>query len=327
MNSNFLSVNISADDVIAQNEQEKEKVFVKKQQTSFDKKNYLQARLNDNEKSKTLVIRLLPFSPEGGSPFQKVFMHQVRVNKEVSSGGWKTFVCPIHNKLGDSCPFCATSEQARKFKNQTTDKIQREKFGNIEFLNKVKEMWIVRCIERGYEEDGVKFWLFNHKKTNDGVYDKIINIFHTRANSAKAMGKVNNIFDLNQGKDLALNLTKDSNKRTVINVVDDDEKTPLSNDYELALSWINDAKKWTEVYTVKTQEFMSIIIEGGVPVYDKEKKCYVDKEVFLVDEKIAKENEINENLTHETKDFSTIKEEDELNGVISNEEIEDDLPF
>ena len=56
-----------------------------------------------------------------------------------------------------------------------------KRYGDIEFLNKVKEMWIVRCIERDHEEDGVKFWLFNSSKKKDGVYDKIMNLAKIRA--------------------------------------------------------------------------------------------------------------------------------------------------
>jgi hypothetical protein len=324
-----LSVNINADEVLAQYEQE---TVVKKVPNVFDVKNYLQARLKDGEKEKTLVIRLLPFSPEGGSPFKKVYMHQVRVNKEVSESGWKTFVCPVHNKLGDSCPFCSTSEQAKILKNSAISKIDKDKFGTIEFQNKVKEFWIVRCIERGSEDDGPKFWLFSHSKKNDGVYNKIMNISQRRYDAAKALGKVNNIFDLNEGKDLLITLTRDSNNKTVVNVVDDDEKTPLCDSYETALSWINNPKQWNDVYTVKPYEYMSIIIEGGVPIFDKESKKYVDRDIAKKEQEAKTNSEIEANLTRQTTDFSTLKEpvSDNFNEVISSGNIDDeadDLPF
>ena len=119
MNNKNFSVNIDAEAVKTQYEQE-QKTFTPKK-TQFNEKNYLQARLGDKETSKTLTIRLLPFSPEGGSPFKKVFMHTVKVNKEVAPNGWKTFVCPTHNKkdgevMGDSCPFCETSAKAKELK-------------------------------------------------------------------------------------------------------------------------------------------------------------------------------------------------------------------
>ena len=154
MDNKIFSINVDADAVMAQYEAE-QKVFTPKK-TQFNEKNYLQARLSDKETTKTLVIRLLPFSPQEKTPFKKVFMHTVKVNKEVAPNGWKTFVCPTHNKkdgevMGDSCPFCETSAKARELKSNSLDESTKKRYGDIEFLNRVKEMWIVRCIERGHE--------------------------------------------------------------------------------------------------------------------------------------------------------------------------------
>lgn len=321
--SNF-NVNIGIEDVLSQ--KEKETITVKPK-TVFNEKNYLQARLANGEKSKELVIRLLPFSPDGGSPFHKVHMHTVRVNKEVSPSGWKTFPCPIHNKVGDKCPFCETSEQARKLKQQATSEPEKKKFNEVEFNNSAKDMWVVRCIERGHEEDGVKFWLFPHSKKGNGVWDKIMNIFQTRYNKALQQGKINNIFDLNEGKDLVISLSKDQMDKTVIQIADDDEKTPLSEDYEKAVAWINDSKKWEEVYTFKTYDYMSIIVQNGVPVFSKEKNTYVDK----VEANAEAEAEIEANLTRVTVDLSDpLAMAKEVFGgpTITNSQIdEDDLPF
>lgn len=320
------NVNITPEVVLAQKAQET--VQPKKVVNKFDIKNYLQARLSDEETTKTITIRLLPFSPEGGSPFFKVHMHQVRVNKEVSPSGWKTFPCPIKNDLGTSCPYCETSAEAKKLKGTSVLEQEKKKYSDIEFANRAREMWIVRCIERGHEEDGVKFWLFSNSKKGDGVYDKIYNIFQQRYNKAAEQGKYNNIFDLNEGKDLLITLTRDTNGKTVINVTDDDEKTPLSSDYDKAASWVNDTKKWNEVYTIKPYDYMSIVMCGGVPVFDKEKGCYVDR-----DERNNQiEAEIEKNLSTPAQDLSkdvsfntqTPKNEQVSSAVFT--EI-DDLPF
>lgn len=318
-----LNVNIGIEDVLSQKEQE----TVVKTKTVFNEKNYLQARLANGEKSKELIIRLLPFSPDGGSPFHKVHMHTVRVNKEVSPSGWKTFPCPVHNKVGDKCPFCETSEQARKLKQQASSEAEKKKFNEVEFNNSAKDMWVVRCIERGHEEDGVKFWLFPHSKKGNGVWDKIMNIFQTRYNKALQQGKINNIFDLNQGKDLVLSLSKDQMDKTVIQIADDDEKTPLSEDYEKAVAWINDSKKWEEVYTFKSYDYMSIIVQNGVPVFSKEKNTYIDK----IEANAEAEAEIEANLTRATVDLSDpIEMAKEVFGkpttTVSVED-DDDLPF
>ena len=287
--SNF-NVNINVEDVLSQRERE----TTKKIQNTFSIKNYLQARLGDNEDSKEITIRLLPFTPEGGSPFHKIFTHQVKVNKEVSPSGWKRFPCPIHNHLGDACPFCETAAQAKIFKKNATNDSEKKKFEEVEFANYAKAAWLVRCIERGHEEDGVKYWLFSDSKQKDGIYDKIYAIFKKRLEKGK------NIFDVNEGKDLCLTLSKDSMGKTRITVTDDDEWTPITTDFEKGLSWINDSKAWTDVYTVKPYDYMSVIVQGGVPVFNKEESKYVDK-----NEQHQKEDaEIEANLTRATVDLS-----------------------
>ena len=331
-NKNF-SVNIDDDAVKNQYEQEQRQPVKK---TQFDTKNYLQARLASNEDTKTLTIRLLPFSPEGGSPFKKVFMHTVKVNKEVSPSGWKTFVCPTHNKkdgsvMGDKCPFCETSAKARELKSKSLDEPTKKKYGDVEFLNRVKEMWIVRCIERDHEEDGVKFWLFNSSKKKDGVYDKIMNLAKIRSEAAAKKGNTYSIFDLNNGLDLIVTLSRTSDNKTAIQIIDAGVPSALSDDFELGEKWIHDSKQWDEVYTVKSYEYMSIIAIGGVPVFSKEENRYIDKEELVKVKEEAEKQRIEEALTEPTKDFSDIAESSGVNIIdgndIKDDESDDDLPF
>ena len=331
-NKNF-SVNIDAEAVNAQYEQE-QKTFIPKK-TQFNEKNYLQARLTNNETSKTLTIRLLPFSPEGGSPFKKVFMHTVKVNKEVAPNGWKTFVCPTHNKkdgnvMGDGCPFCETSAKARELKSKSLDEPTKKKYGDVEFLNKVKEMWIVRCIERGHEDDGVKFWLFNSSKKKDGVYDKIMNLARIRSEAAARKGNTYSIFDLNNGLDLIITLTRTADNKTSIQIVDDGFPSPLTDNYELGMSWIQDEKNWYDVYTVKSYDYMTIIAMGGVPVFNKELGKYVDKEEMNKIKEEAEQRRIEDELTEETRDYSEVVNSNEIivdASNTANEDSEEDLPF
>ena len=321
----MINVNINVEDVLLQKERE----TVKKTVVTFNEKNYLQARLAPNESTKKIRIRLLPFSAEEAIPFHKIHMHQVRVNKEVSASGWKKFPCPVKNKMGQACPFCETAEGAKKMKFAATTEQEKKNYYEVEKDNSARDMWVVRCIERGHEEDGVKFWLFNSSKKNDGVYDKIYNIFEDRFNSAKERGKYHNIFDLNEGSDLILTLTRDSMGKTVINITDDYEKTPLSENDEQALNWINDTKQWSDVYATKSYDYMSVIVQGGIPYFDKNQNKYVDKNEFLN----HKQEMQNEN-TVEVKDLSTYNEEVSkiqtatiTSSPIFVEDVDDDLPF
>ena len=153
----------------------------------------------------------------------------------------------------------------------------------------------------------MKFWLFNDSKKGDGVYDKIINIYNQRKEAAEKKGKTSNIFDLNNGKDLIMTLTKDMLNKTVIKIVDDDEKSPLTTDYDLGMKWVNDEKQWTDVYTVKNYDYMKIVAQGGVPTFDKVKKCFVDKAELDKQTKEADEKEMAENMAEQKRDFSSFE--------------------
>lgn len=318
MENKIFDVNIDANEVMRQYAAEQQAA---KKKVTFDSKNYLDAFLGKTEQSKTLTIRLLPFTPQSGTPFHKVYAHTVRVNKEVATSGWKTFICPTHNleggdPMGDRCPFCETSATARNKRFETTDENLKKKYNDIEFANRAREMWIVRCVERGKEEDGVKFWLFSHSKKKDGVYDKIMNIATQRAESAKKKGNIYSIFDLNNGMDLIITLSRTSDNKTNIQVIDEGMPSPLSTNAEQGMSWINDSKKWTDVYTVKNYEYMRIIALGGVPYYDKEKGQYIDKAALEAAREEAINARIEENLSKPTIDFSQVATEQPLGATI-----------
>ena len=292
-----------------------------KKRTAFDAKNYLNVRLGPNEASKKLRIRVLPFDPETNEIFHKVYMHSVRVNKEVSPSGWKKFICPTGNHFGDKCPFCEASALAKEKKYATNVVSERNTWGDIEYQNRRRDMWVIRCIERGHEEDGVKFWLFNSSQKKDGIYDKMFNLFKERWDSAMSKGKVSNIFDIYEGKDLIISISKDSNDKSVYQVTDDEDKSPLSDSEEQIQAWLNDDKKWTDVYVMKPYEYMQIILDNGVPVFDKESNKYVDKNELKLNEQVAEAKRMEEALTEDTSGIDVTEKPNFDN------EAEEDLPF
>lgn len=313
--ANF-NVNIDANAVISQKEANETKESPK---TVFNEKNYLSARLGPNENSKDIVIRLLPFSPEGGSPFHRIHMHQIKVDKSVSTSGWKRLPCPAKNEVNGStspCPFCETSEKANLLRRSSVSEIDKKRYGDVAYANASRHMWVVRCIERGHEEDGVKFWVFTDSRKKDGVYDKIMSIFNTR------LAKNKNIFDLNEGKDLILSLSKDSLGHTSISVTDDDELTPLTTDFELGVKWIQDTKQWYDLFTIKPYEYMAILVEGGIPKYDKDLKKWVN-----IKETLASDSaDIDANLNHDnTPKVNDVIEPSYVATSVTDDD--DDLPF
>ena len=259
---------------------------------SFDAKNYLDARLGDNEQRKTLTIRLLPFSETNNTPFEKVYMHYVPRQR-------KSLPCPTHNKLGDKCPFCEINKQAWKNyneltamaeklnKNESLTKEEMEKYPTAVSLKEIsklqedlkaqakaanaQENWVCRCIERGKENEGPKFWKFSNSKNSP--YAQIMELWNMRYEK-----KGENIFDLNEGKDLEITIKRGSDgKTTSYYIVCADNQSPLTTDFDLGNAWITDAKKWNDVYKVQPYDKMEVYALGGEPYYDRAQQKFVDK--------------------------------------------------
>ena len=298
--------NTTIDAILAQKEAEYSKSFKNDKKTAYDEKNYLSARLLPTETKKTLIVRLLPYFDEG-TPFHKVHFHTVKVNKAVSSSGWKSFPCPVKNEMGTKCPFCEVSQEARALKLSASNVVDKQRYEEIEKANRSRDMFVVRCIERGHEEDGVKFWLFPKAFDGKGVYDQMINILNTRNEKAKSRGEAfYNVFDIENGKDMFVTLTRKADGKTSITIADDDEKTPLSTDRAQMEKWLNDDKRWENVYTIK-QQYMKIVLCGGVPFYDKEKGMYVDRDEMNAEKKAEEEKKIAEAYTAPKVDYSVAK--------------------
>ena len=68
--------------------------------------------------------------------------------------------------------------------------------------------------------------------------------------------------------------------QTTIDVIESSVETPVSNDSEQLLAWLNDGKKWQDVFTAKPYEYLQVIQEGKVPWYDRELGTWVDKEEY-----------------------------------------------
>ena len=252
-------------------------------QNAFNEKNYLNVRLDEKsgEKQKTLTIRLLPMDLETGNPFVKVHMHNVRVPKEVSKSGYKSYICLAknkdidHEKYGNKCPFCELNQNAYQESLKETDPIKKKNFQDISIANKSNEAVIVRCIERGHEEDGVKFWKFNLRRDKTDPYNAIINLYNMRKEEGERAGQVLNILDIYNGRDLNVTITEGN---AAPQILDASLSTPLSRDEEQMKKWIYDEKKWQDVFSTKPYEYLYLISQMKTPWYDREQGKWVDKE-------------------------------------------------
>ena len=163
-----------------------------------------------------------------------------------------------------------------------------------------------------------------------------MNLAKIRAEAAARKGNNYSIFDLNNGLDLIITLTKTADNKTSIQIVDDGFPSPLTDDFDLGMKWIQDDKNWYDVYTVKSYDYMAIIAQGGIPIFNKELNKYVDKEEMNKIKEEAEKKRIEEELTEETKDYSAIANGSEVivDGTTMTAETkveetqeEEDLPF
>jgi len=276
---------------------------------TFDEKNYLNVRLDEKsgEKSKTLTIRLLPMDLETGNPFVKVHTHNVRVPKEVSTSGWKSYICLSKNKdinhetYGNKCPFCELNQRAYQESLKETDEIKKKNFQDISIANKARESVIVRCIERGKEDEGVKFWKFNIRdKDKTDPYNQILKLYAMRKEEGERAGQVLNILDIYNGRDLNVTITEGN---AAPQILDASLSTPLSRDEEQMKAWIYDPKKWQDVFSVKPYEYLSLVSQMKVPWYDREQGKWVDKE-----EIDAQRNEKKQEETKAEKEIQAAEE-------------------
>ena len=147
-----------------------------------------------------------------------------------------------------------------------------------------------------------------------------------RKENAERKGKVENILDIYNGRDLSITFTEGGTSAPTI--VDDSDRTPLSENEELMRQWIYDEKKWQDVFTCKPYEYLNLVAQMKTPWFDRNSGIWVDKDEF---------DEINNKKTSEVdKEINAAK-----NAVASMQVIEkpehdfanslmvddDDMPF
>ena len=253
---------------------------------NFNSKNYLNVRLEEGQTQRTITIRLLPMDLTTGNPFVKVHVHNVKVPKELASNPekpYKDFICLRknndidHGTFGNKCPFCEENNRAYEESKQETDPVKKKDLVKKSLDNRSREAVILRCIERGKEDEGVKFWKFKIRDDKTDPYNAIINLWALRKEEGERAGQVLNILDIYNGRDLNITITEGNSAPQIL---DASLSTPLSKDEEQMKKWIYDEKKWQDVFTCKPYEYLKLVSEMKTPWYDKEKGVWVDKEEY-----------------------------------------------
>ena len=290
--------------------------------SKFNKKNYLNTRLEEGETEKELTIRLLPMDLKTGNPFVLTHFHSVKVPKEIFGTEWKSYLCLKknpdidHSVYGYKCPFCEINAKAYEMSEKETDAVKKDALQKLSIANKATETVIVRCIERGHEEDGVKFWKFNiRQKDKMDPYNQILRLYNRFLQKSREKGEPDeNILDLFNGRDLIVTIT-DGNSAPLVQC--DSDVTPLSKDEEKIKAWVYDEKKWTDVFTPKDYDYLTLVSEQKYPWWDKEKNKWVDRAEFN-----SHKNEQEEELKSEEK-----AAEEKLKVEVPKEKSEEDKKF
>lgn len=281
----------------------------------YDLKNYFNTYLKEGVNSAVKTIRILPPTEGQANPFVIKWGHKTEVE-----GNWKTFACLKHEN-NEACPFCEAREVLLA-EGTDADKELAKKFS-------ARKMYVVKVIDRDNEQDGVKFWRFNHDYRKTGTMDKIMGAI---------AGAEHDITDIETGRDLTINVARDSNNRPVISSITCKmQVSPLSTDTEKVAEWSTDERTWRDVYSVKDYEYLKIVIKGDIPVYDKVKECYVGKSTLanVGTEKEDLDSELTmgtaKTTPTTTENTTTPKTEKVLEtvttSVAESEEDDDDLPF
>jgi len=262
----------------------------------YDLKNYFNTILKDGVDKATKRIRILPSNENGKSPFVQVYGHKIQVD-----GSWKTFACLKHEKE-EACPFC----DARQVLLETGDASDKE----LAKKYNARLMYVVKVIDRDAEEDGVKFWRFNHDFRKEGIFDKIQGIL---------MALKKDITNVETGRDLSISINRNASKAPVVSSIVSLDPSPLSTDKEKIEKWLSNKNTWEDVYSIKPYEYLEILVKGGTPGWDNDLKKYVDK--TKNDSPDKTEGEITIGVDNVKTDIKV------STGPASSQEDEDQLPF
>lgn len=248
----------------------------------FDDSVYLDTRLKPNEKKREVIIRILPISANCADLWAEVRIHGLKLDKHISKSGYKSYMCLNKDKGDRVCPLCAkgTAIWQEAVKAESEGKEDLAKSLKTEARRWfAKDAYIVRCIERGKENEGVKFWRFNGSVKGDGLKEKLIGMSQSLTKEMAENGIPNYyMFDLERGRDVKLILTEgfsnNGERITNINLQAGSFDKPLSPDVEQVNRWLSDTKTWKDVYSKKNPEYLSIIADGNVPVKNKTTGLY-----------------------------------------------------
>lgn len=285
----------------------------KMESTTFDKRNYLDFSIPEGKKMREITIRLLPVVIDDNKPhqyFQIVHLHNIPVHKDLNpnKSGKKAYMCLNvknigidHEKYGTKCPICEAQQDLWKMWHDETDNAKKKEI--LKSINQleIREYCILRCIERGKEDEGPKFWRIPLRQDKTDAYHKITLLAKQRNEESKEAGGNLNIFCPYNGRDLTITFTEGNGAPTII---DKGVSTPVTKDEKLLCDWYYDPKKWSDVFSTKPYEYLKIAYDGNIPWFDKANNKWVTKDEIENTKKNGEE-QINNTIEEVEKQFIT----------------------
>lgn len=254
--------------------------------SGYDVRQYLNVKLGPGETKKVIKIRVLPISKYSSDCFVSVYTHDVKVPKDIVGPGkkpYKSFVCLRknrgidHDKFGEKCPYCELNSAAYAEADNERDELKKKLYRDISWNARAKEHAVIRCIERGREDEGVKFWKFSLRKDKSDPYHALLDLYNMRLEASRQRGFEDNIFDLYNGRDIIVTITEGTSAPII---TDDSYPSPLSENEEQIYEWVNDPKTWMDVFPPKPYEYLQIVSQMKIPWFDKKNGVWVDKDDF-----------------------------------------------
>lgn len=290
-------------------ERDAQKSYVKKE-TKYDIKNYVNTRVTKEEKSKDFKIRILPIEKDSRLAWVEIHNHW-------DSNTEKSYICTkksvnLPEGTNKDCPYCEIEQDFWKLYREEKNDVKKAKYKESAKAHSAIKGFALRVIDRDDEDFGPKFL-----RVSEGVIDSIMNV--------KKLNKSANIdiFSLTDGRDIILTYEYEAvegkkGKSKFKSAQGDLMQSPLHKDNEIIQKWINDDKKWSDVYTIKSYDYLTLIISGAEPWFDKPTNKWIDKK------ELNKQDDAN----NEEEDVDADNEVEEITNTNSSSVDEgDDLPF